>query len=145
MYELPPFLEGVLTRQEYVHWLQRRSKRHVVKDRGRWNDPSLSNAGYKIAIHKAVLDSGGTDFYTGEELDWALLRPGVYDSKVKYDRDRRREFRLRPAVDHLDAEPTSAPTLVICADRTNRCKSDLTVAEMRVFCRRFLRGTEGAV
>lgn len=145
MYHLPRFLEGVLTRDDYVRWLQGKAQSHVVRDRRRWGDDSLSNSGYKQAIHQAVLDSKGRDYYTGEELDWSLLRRGAYDSKIRYDPEARRGFRLRPAVDHISAEPADEPDFVICADRTNRCKSDLSVGEMRKFCDLFLKGTMAAL
>ena len=139
----PSFLEGVLTYEEYRRWLGGKAKSHALGDRRRWSDSGVwpSVSGYNMAIHQAVLDSEGRDFYTGEELDWALLRPGVYDSRIRYDSKTRRRFFLRPSVDHVDSEPTDEPDFVICASRTNSCKSDLSVAELREFCELFLRGT----
>ena len=34
-YQLPPFLEGELTRQAYVRWLHRKAQAHARRDRKR--------------------------------------------------------------------------------------------------------------
>ena len=45
---------------------------HVKRDKKRGNTVAINEA-YKKAIHKAVVDSGGLDEYTGEGLDWNLI------------------------------------------------------------------------
>lgn len=137
LYELPPFLRGTLSRGVYVRWLHRKAQAHVRRDRRRWKR-TLSASAYKQAIHQAVLESDGRDFYTRERLEWSLLS--------KYDnRDSRREggaykrkFALLPTVDHVNPG-ADEPDFRICGWRTNDCKNDLTVAELAEFCEKFLR------
>ena len=38
---------------------------------------------YRIAIHNAVVASGGLDHWTGEQLDWHLI--GTCDDDAKHD------------------------------------------------------------
>ncbi|MYC99372.1 MAG: hypothetical protein F4X13_08910 [Gammaproteobacteria bacterium] len=136
-YELPPFLDdAVVTRQVYVRWLHRKARAHARRDRRRWNLP-IRVSSYKQAIHRAVLESSGRDFYTHEELDWSLI--SQYDNRdsqsqgVKY----KKRLALLPTVDHADPESKQAD-FRICGWRTNDCKNDLTMAELRDFCETFL-------
>ena len=76
-YELPGFLEGVVSRATYVRWLQHKAQAHVVRDRKRVNWP-VSVSAYKQAIHAAVVSSEGLDFYTDEPLHWSLI--STYDN-----------------------------------------------------------------
>ncbi|WP_419936993.1 hypothetical protein [Candidatus Palauibacter sp.] len=109
---LPTFLRGVISYGDYNKWLEGKAKSHVVGDRERgFSDTSVS--GYISDIHDAVLESGGRDFYTGEELDWSLLAV-IYDpegcaqirhaanSRPYRSLDRQSGFRhLRPADEHV--------------------------------------------
>ncbi len=127
---LPTFLGGVISYDDYNRWLEGKAKSHVIRDRKRgFRDTSVS--GYISDIHDAVLESGGCDFYTGEELDWSLLA-------VTYDAKDRRRFAMRPTVDHIDPSRGKAD-FAICGQRTNMCKSYLTVDELAQFCVTFLR------
>ncbi len=138
LYELPPFLNGTLDRETYVRWLQRKAVAHVRRDRRRWSNEA-SVAAYKRAIHDAVLRSQGRDFYTGERLDWSLLsqydNDASRDGRVAY----KKRFALLPTVDHVDPDSQSID-FEICGWRTNDCKNDLTLAELKAFCRRILEG-----
>ncbi len=135
-YELPPFLEGKLSREAYVRWLHRKAQAHAVRDRRRWRR-HIKISGYKQAIHAAVLRSQGRDHWTREQLDWSLLS--------KYDNSEsragglayKRRFSLLPTVDHVDPESKTAK-FEICGWRTNDCKNDLTLRELRRFCRKIL-------
>ena len=136
-YELPPFLEvTAVTRQVYVRWLHRKAQAHARRDSRRWR-LTIGVSCYKQAIHRAVLESGGRDFYTHEELDWSLI--SKYDNResqsqgVKY----KKQFALLPTVDHADPESKQAD-FRICGWRTNDCKNDLTMTELREFCETFL-------
>ena len=136
-YQLPPFLERQLTRQAYVRWLHRKAQAHARRDKKKWKRP-IRASDYKQAIHHAVLRSDGRDFYTHESLNWSLLSkfdgPEARRRGGKY----KRAFDLLPTVDHMD--PASTETdFQICGWRTNDCKNDLTVAELRLFCETFLR------
>lgn len=136
-YELPPFLDdAVVTRQVYVRWLDRKAKAHARRDRRRWGG-AIRVSCYKQAIHRAVCESNGRDFYTHEELNWSLI--SKYDNRdsqrlgVKY----KKRFALLPTVDHADPESKQAD-FRICGWRTNDCKNDLTVEELRTFCETLL-------
>ena len=141
-YHLPSFLKGKeVTRERYVRWLQRKALSLARRDRRRWQK-AVSVADYKEAIHKVVESSGGKDFYTQEGLDWGLI--SKYDNResqrggVEYKKD----FARLPTVDHVD--PTSRePQFQICGWRTNDCKNDLTVEELRQFCEAFLHAQRG--
>ena len=136
-YELPPFLEGMLTREVYVRWLHRKAQAHARRDRRRWKQTIRASA-YKEAIHDAVLCSEGRDCYTNERLDWSLLSKWD-DREAEREGGRlKRQFALLPTVDHVDPGSMEAD-FRICGWRTNDCKNDLTVAELGAFCEMFLR------
>lgn len=136
-YELPAFLEGTVERPPYVEWLHRKAQAHARRDRKRWNLP-IRVSRYKQAIHRAVLDSGGRDFYTHEPLDWSLLSEWDNREAQRGGGSYKRRFALLPTVDHWDPESREA-NFRICGWRTNDCKNDLTVAELRTFCETLLR------
>ena len=136
-YELPPFLDdAVVARQVYVRWLHRKAQTHARRDGRRWGR-TVRVSRYKQAIHRAVLESNGRDFYTHEKLDWFLI--SSYDNRdsqsqgVKY----KKRFAFLPTVDHADPESRQAD-FRICGWRTNDCKNDLTMEELRMFCEAFL-------
>ena len=136
-YELPPFLEGTVTRRVYVQWLHRKARAHARRDRRRWTR-TIHVSDYKEAIHHAVLRSGGGDSYTHESLVWSLLSEWDNREAQRQGSKYKRRFALLPTVDHVDPESTEAD-FRICGWRTNDCKNDLTIAELRAFCETFLR------
>ncbi len=136
IFELPSFLDGQVTRDQYVRWLQRKAMAHVKRDRRRWGAP-ISVSGYKRAIHEAVLRSDGRDAYTGELLRWDLISQYDNARSKREGPAYKRIFELLPTVDHANPESRSAD-FEICGWRTNDCKNDLTMEELRAFCRRIL-------
>lgn len=142
-YELPQFLEGTnLERDEYAQWLHRKAQSHARRD-GRRRGRQISTSEYKQAIHEAVRDSNGRDFYTDDELDWCLIGEYRNDEAKRQGIKYRRRFALLPTVDHEDPE-AQEPVFRICGMQTNDCKSNLTIEELKDFCRKFLaaRGCE---
>lgn len=139
-YELPPFLEGKVEQAVYTRWLHRKAVAHALRDRRRWKR-HVGISDYKQAVHAAVLRCGGRDHYTGERLDWSLLS--------KYDNAKSRaggsaykkRFALLPTVDHIDPDHRGS-AFEICGWRTNDCKNDLSLRELRVFCRKLLEHTD---
>jgi len=131
-YELPSFLEGKTSREDYRHWLQRKAQAHCRRDNKR-GFPGVSQAKWKEAIHKAVLDSSGRDYYTGKRLHWELLRKYKNeDAKgkgIKY----KRKFAHLPSVDHFDPSQRK-PDFRICAWYVNDSKGDLTIEEFLNLC-----------
>ena len=136
-YELPPFLKDKgVTRQVYVRWLRRKAQAHARRDRRRWSQ-TIRISVYKEAIHQAVVRSKGRDFYTHEELDWSLI--SKYDNRDSQSKgvEYKKKFALLPTVDHADPE-SKKTDFQICGWRTNDCKNDLTLAELRSFCETLL-------
>ena len=91
-YELLPFLQGTLTREDYVRWLHRKAQAHARRDRRQWKQ-TMGASAYKEAIHDAVLCSEGRDFYTHEPLDWSLLSKW---NNREGQREGKRRFALLP-------------------------------------------------
>jgi hypothetical protein len=134
LFDLPPFLDGVVTRETYVRWLQRKAAAHIKRDRKRGNT-SGSVSEYKHAIHHAVCSSQGRDAYTGEQLAWELI--STYDN-VKSKQGRRRYkagLALLPTVDHV-GDGTGLADFKICGWRTNDAKGDLSLTEFVELCGR---------
>src|ERR1700687_3795823 len=132
LFELPSFLDKVVTREAYVRWLQRKAVAHIKRDRKRGNT-SGSVSDYKRAIHQAVCRSGGKDAYTGEHLDWNLI--STYDnheSKVGR-RSYKAGFALLPTADHV-GDGTGTADFRICAWRTNDAKGDPSLGGFVALC-----------
>lgn len=139
-YAIPSFLDGVQTQFSYERWLHRKAMAHVKRDRRRGND-SASVAEYKLAIHSAVAESRGHDAYTGELLDWTLLSKYDNEQSKKHKREYKKRFALLPSVDHV-GDGTGPADFKICGWRTNDCKNDLTLEELRTFCHAILKYAE---
>lgn len=137
LYPLPQFLNGVVTREQYVRWLQRKAQAHVIRDRKRvaW---TVTVSAYKKAIHDAVTSSGGLDFYTGEALNWGQI--STYDNAAsKAGRSvYKAGFALLPSVDHVSGEGEGYD-FVICGWRTNDSKHDMSLSEFVALCRRVVK------
>ena len=134
--QLPDFLVGKVSPEQYARWIERKAAAHVRRDRKRDFDGAVG-AAYRDAIHHAVVLSAGKDAYTGEDLNWELL--SQYDNeKSKVGRSvYKASFGLLPTVDHLDTS-TSAVSFRICAWRTNDAKNDLSHSAFLELCRRAL-------
>lgn len=134
--QIPSFLEGKVSPDQYACWLDRKAAAHVKRDRKR-DFGGAVGAAYRDAIHHAVLLSGGKDAYTGEDLHWELL--SQYDNeKSKAGRSvYKASFGLLPTVDHLDTS-ASAMSFRICAWRTNDAKNDLSHDSFLELCQRAL-------
>jgi hypothetical protein len=123
-YALPAFLEGKVTQANYVRWLARKSRSLLTRDKKRGNTDAL-NEGYKMAVHRAVIESGGADHYTGEALDWSLLSKYDNASSQQKRRAYKAEFALLPTVDHV-SDGRGPADFKICGWRTNDAKHDLS-------------------
>ena len=132
-YELPDFLDGRVTKENYVRWLHRKAVAHVKRDRLRLPQ-AITNTVYKQQIHAAVCGSKGLDWYTGEALDWEKI--STYDNvQSKAERSiYKAGFALLPTVDHV-LRPDGAYDFVICGWRTNDAKNDMSLVEFLKLCR----------
>lgn len=136
LFELPSFLNGLITREAYVRWLQRRAVAHVRRDRKRGNLIALVSE-YQRAIHNAVCVSEGKDAYTGEQLDWHLVSTYDNDESKQGQRGYKARFALLPTVDHV-GDGTGPADFKICAWRTNDAKGDLSLEEFLALCEKVL-------
>ena len=125
-YPIPVFLtEQGITQHTYGVWLDKVTAAITRRDRERLKPATILPAVVRRAVHDAVCNGGDKDFYTGEPLDWRLLQ----------------HFNLEPTrADKSDHHILSAtnPVFRICSLRTNKCKSDYSLDELKDFCNRFL-------
>jgi hypothetical protein len=135
-YQLPSFLEGVITQAHYQRWLHRKAMAHVKRDRKRGNE-GVTNEEYKLAIHRAVDESQGKDAYTDELLDWTLLSAYDNDESKAEKAEYKKRFALLPSVDHVGNQ-TGPTEFRICGWRTNDAKSDLSYQDFVDLCRRVI-------
>jgi hypothetical protein len=133
-YALPEFLRPALTQVSYERWLARKADAHVTRDRKRGNT-SATNEQYKIAIHKAVVESEGLDAYTGEALAWDLVSKYDNNESKQGKRKYKAQFALLPTVDHVN-DGLGPADFKICSWRTNDAKGDLSLNEFVELCRR---------
>jgi len=136
IYPLPTFLEGKIARAVYMRWLHRKAVAHAKRDRKR-SDDKIAIADYKQQIHKAVCQSDGIDWYTGEQLEWGKI--STYDNdQSKAERSKyKASLALLPTVDHVSREDKGWD-FVICSWRTNDAKNDLNYADFVTLCQRVL-------
>ena len=137
VYKLPDFLAGRVTREKYVRWLHRKAAAHVKRDRVRLG-AKIALSSYKQAIHDAVTMSYGSDWYTGEALDWEKI--STYNNEdLKMNRSiYKAGLGLLPTVDHVLTEKGDY-NFVICSWRTNDAKNDLSLKEFLALCGRVLK------
>lgn len=135
-YQLPYFLVNKVTQEVYLHWLRRKAQAHVRRDRHRGNETAIGES-YRLAIHSAVLECAGRDYYTGEELDWSLI--SQYDNAKSQEDGRKYKhgFALLPTIDHV-GDGTGAADFKICSWRTNDAKHDLEMPAFLTLCQAVL-------
>lgn len=133
---LPVFLKGRVTAEAYERWLMRKAAAHVKRDRKR-HLTGITGAGYRDAVHEAVVQSGGRDAYTGEALDWHLISQYDNDESKSGRHHYKAGFALLPTVDHIEAA-SAAAAFCICAWRTNDAKNDLSIEAFLELCSRVL-------
>lgn len=135
-YDLPKFLNELISPVVYSRWLQRKASTHAKRDRKRGNTKATVLS-YKQAIHAAVVASNGNDAYTGEQLNWSLISQYDNDESKSRGRAYKKELAALPTVDHI-GDGLGAPEFVICSWRTNDAKHDLTLNEFLSLCRSVL-------
>lgn len=137
VFHLPIFLDEILTRENYVRWLQRKAQAHIRRDRERGNTTS-SLSEYKRAIHAAVCDSNGLDHYTGEQLHWSLVSTYNNAESKLGKRTYKAKFALLPTVDHV-GDGSGPADFKICGWAINDAKGDLTWLDFVKLCQRVLK------
>ncbi|MFM7086647.1 MAG: hypothetical protein ACKOGI_06660 [Vulcanococcus sp.] len=118
----------------YPGWVQRKAVTLCKRDQKRGGQGNVQQ--YRLAIHQAVLASGGRDHWTGEALAWELI--GTYDSReaAATQGEHRRHYALLPTVAHRTPPHGGLPEpdFVICAWRTSDAKQDMSAQELLAFC-----------
>jgi len=140
-YQRPEFLMTVVEQDIYEHWLYRKTKSLVARDKR--NGAQVSALVYRDAIHQAVLTSKGLDVYTGEKLDWTLISQYDNDKSKQFGRNYKHKFALLPTVDHIDDPRLGSANFTICAWRTNDAKHDLALEEFIALCEKVLAHMAG--
>ena len=135
-YPLPSFLIGQVTQEVYERWLRRKAQAHVRRDRRRGNETAIGEP-YRAAIHLAVVESGGCDCYTGEQLNWTLISQYDNDKSQEHGRHYKHGFALLPTVDHV-GDVTGPANFKICGWRTNDAKNDLEMPAFLAVCQAVL-------
>ena len=133
-YQLPNFLAEDLTQAVYQRWLDHIASAHVKRDRKRGNIDAM-RAAYMIAMHAAVIESGGFDHYTGERLHLSLVSVYSNEESKAGGRTYKAGFGLAPSIDHV-GDGLGEANFKICARRTNDAKSALSHDEFVALCRR---------
>ncbi len=136
-YKYPGFLINHCNEDKYLRWLTAKASAHVRRDKRRGLiAPSFEQ--YKIAIHKAVVESNGFDYYTGLLLDWSLI--GSYDnnsSKVG-KRTYKKMFSNLPTIDHVN-DVNGELIFRICSWKVNDSKSDLSHQDFVELCKQVIK------
>jgi hypothetical protein len=140
-YQLPDFLDQ-LDQKTYERWLHRRAAAHVHRDKNRGNK-FATNEKYKVAIHKAVCDSGDKDAYTNDKLDWSLLSRYDNEQSKKHGRNYKKQFAMLPSVDHV-GDGKGPADFKICSWRTNDSKNDLSYEEFLELCKKVISAANKA-
>jgi len=135
-YQLPDVLKNKCSQEDYTHWIYGKASAHVRRDKKRGNTVATTIL-YRKAIHEAVCNGGDRDAYTDQPLRWDLIRKYNNKDAKKGKREYKKKFADMPTVDHVD-NGTGEPDFKICSWRTNDCKNDLTIEELKKFCTVFL-------
>ncbi|WP_456437788.1 hypothetical protein [Desulfurobacterium sp.] len=129
-YYLPFFLEEKnIDEETYRKWLYRKAQNLHRRDRKYFEKKNKEFkwklADYREAIHKAVCESDGRCFYTGEELAWEQISKFDGNEKIKN----------LPTVDHLRGRDVDSNLdFVITSWTLNDMKNDLNVEDFIKLC-----------
>ena len=83
----------------------------------------------KKHLHQAVLRQGHVDFYTGEDIEWGLLK---HKQSVALGRKGRTSRGRLPSADHYDG--TNKADFRICSAATNWAKGSLSHDQFVALC-----------
>jgi hypothetical protein len=126
-YIVPDFLAKKVKKVKFKKWLFGEAFSHHVRD-GKEIELKI----YRQLIYEAVINSDGKDFYTREKLDWTKI--SIYDGK----KVKRKGLLNMPRADH-NRNAKGEISFKICSWQTRDCKNDLTIVELKRFCRLILK------
>jgi len=135
LYFLPPFLKDVITLEKFKKWLDSKAHHLFASDKkiGRRYALHGSQANYKMAIYNAVVAAGPCDPYTGETMDWTLIRAWVQIDKDDDPGTYKKKYLRLPVVDHTNPDKDTL-AFEICSWIVNCCKSNMNRDEFLAFC-----------
>ena len=122
--ELPDFIED---EKKYKKWLYSKAHSHYTRDKKYFKDKNENKIfkytyqDYKYAIHQAVIDSRGVDYYTGERLDWSLI--GKWNNKDAKRIGYKKKFKKLPTLEHVN-RANFADNFAICSWSVNDAKDE---------------------
>jgi hypothetical protein len=135
-YPLPPFLEGIVTPEQFRIWLFHKARTLLDRDRKakRLCAQGANRKMYRDAIYDALMRGALCDPYTGEPLAWDKL--GLWNPEKDKDLNDNfeMEFSLLPSVDHIDPN-AGGLKFEICGWLVNTCKNNFTPDEFVAICR----------
>ena len=146
-YPIPLVLTNAGISQDlYGKWLDKVTTPHLLRDRKRLVGQTIERKVYRVAIHKAVVESNGKDYYTGEPLNWKLLQHfsgSTVSTTAKGSK--RASQEMTPTLDHENLS-AKHPVFRICSMRTNKCKSDYSIDTLLDFSRKLIayQSTKGS-
>jgi len=118
-YRVPDRIKGKCDQAKYSRWPHRKALAHAR--RGRKRSRACAIARYQAEIHASVCSSGDVDFYTGQPLDWSLVRTYNNESLKDGRRAYKSTLALLPTIDHT-VDESGQPRFVIWSWQVNDAK-----------------------
>jgi hypothetical protein len=147
-YSLPPFLENIITSRDYNIIVYRRASETQERDRRRRIPIALAThvRAYSDSMNSAVLKNGRTDPYTGDTLDWSLVRQWNNDAEKNQGMDFKKRFALMPTFSHVNLYG-GVIAFEVCSWKITTCKSSLTGPQFIELCEKVVafRDSHGPV
>jgi putative endonuclease len=138
-YPCPSYLVEIFPGPLFAAYLKIRARnlRNRDKKRGKPVALKFTVAQYREQLYNAIVNGGRTDPYTGDAIDWTLVKDWdasldtvMGDQKVG---DFNKALYMSPAVDHVDPDSDDLE-LEICTWIVNACKSELNPTDFIALC-----------
>ena len=137
-YPIPTFInESDVTQEKYDSWLSGKASAHLKRDKKKSLSLADSVASYKQKIHRAVEESNGVDYYTGEKIAWHLIGKWRNEDARNKSAKQKKKFNCLPTVDHFSHKKGDT-RFVICSWQINDMKNDNEYSELLDLCNKVL-------
>ncbi len=145
-YLLPEFLKffeynTINFQKKYKKWLDSQASRHHKRDKEFYKKHNMSflytKKMYKEKIHEIISNNEykGTDYYTGEMLDWCLI--GSWNNEQSKKSGYKKLFHNMPTLEHIDRDNLSNNLdFAICGWAVNDAKNDLSKDNFIEMCKK---------
>ena len=136
-YEAPYFMKDIKDNEEYKKWLIRKAMSQFKRDKDFYEKHNKKSPyerlDYKEALHFAVINSNGLDYYTGKALDWHLI--STWDNDRSTEIGYKKKFNKLPVLEHVNRDDLSDKLeFVICGWAVSDAKNDLNINEFLELC-----------